>query len=285
MYPLELLRLFPPFPKTNMIFVAMSFDDEFKPRWENVLEPAAKEIIVNDEKLFSHRVDLSDKNDAILTEIVRNISECKLFIADISTVGYLPINATQNKPIRNSNVLYEIGLAHASRLPEEVILLRSDDDQLDFDISGVRVHKYNPNNVKESIELVKKLILSALKSIDDRKRISVENTSKLLDVTMYYLLHIAIQDIAHPTGDNSGGLLRAADHVLAINRMLTLGLLETSFKELTPENVNTHLSDSATYRITPFGRAVLSRVREKNNFSDAITKFLESDEGRKVLAK
>jgi len=123
MYPAELLNLFPPFPKTNMVFVAMSFDPKFKPRWTNVLHPAAAKIAVNKNELFAHRVDLANKNDSLITEIVKNISECRLFIADVSTIGYLPIDGKTNKPIRNSNVLYEVGLAHACRLPENWILI------------------------------------------------------------------------------------------------------------------------------------------------------------------
>ena len=283
MYPAELLNLFPPFPKTNMVFVAMSFDPKFKPRWTNVLHPAAAKIAVNKNELFAHRVDLANKNDSLITEIVKNISECRLFIADVSTIGYLPIDGKTNKPIRNSNVLYEVGLAHACRLPEEVVLLRSDDDQLDFDISGVRVHKYDPDNIEESIELVSNLISQALKSVDDRKRILVENTTKLLDVTMYFLLQQAIKDIPHPSTQTMRDVLSNTERITAINRMLGLGMLEAIFKELTPELFNSPANEAAIYRITPFGNAVLMRVREKNNFNDALCGFIKTEEGKKVF--
>lgn len=128
MYPNELLNLFPAFPRTNMVFVAMSFDDIFFSRWKEFIKPAASKITVGSERLRAHRVDLTRKNDSLITEIVKNISECRLFLADISTIGYLPIDAHKNKPIRNANVLYEVGIAHACRLPEEVILLRSDNE-------------------------------------------------------------------------------------------------------------------------------------------------------------
>lgn len=233
MYPAELLNLFPPFPKTNMVFVAMSFDPKFNSRWDKVLLPAVSRVGANgEEKLFAHRVDLAIKNDSLITEIVKNISECRLFIGDISTIGF---NGNANKPIRNSNVLYEIGIAHACRLPEEVILLRSDDDQLDFDISGVRVHRYDPDNLEDAIELVTNLTSQALKSIDDRKRISVESATKSLDVTMFYLLQESITNIPHPSTNTMGEVLSNTERISAINRLLNLGMFEIEFKEFTPE--------------------------------------------------
>src|SRR5690242_13094536 len=107
MYPAQFFNLFPPFPKTNTCFVAMSFADEMKARWENVLEPG-----IRDAGLAPYRVDIKKISDSILTDILRNIGDGKVVLADVSTV----------KGVRNANVLYEVGLAHATRLPEEVIL-------------------------------------------------------------------------------------------------------------------------------------------------------------------
>jgi len=279
MYPSELLNLFPSYPKTNMVFVAISFDPKFKSRWKEIILPAASKVSVNDEFLFSHRVDLANKNDSLITEIVRNISESRLVIGDVSTVGYLPVNGNTNKPVRNANVLYEVGLAHACRLPEEVILIRSDNDQLDFDISGVRVHRYNPNNIEESMELIVNLMREALRSIDDRKRISVENASKTVDVTMYYLLQESLKNIPHPSTRTMGEVLSNTERVTAINRLLSWGMFETEFKKLTPELFQGPANEIAHYRVTPFGNAVLMNIREKNNFNNAVTDYLKTEEG------
>lgn len=283
MYPAELLNLFPSYPKTNMVFVAMSFDPQFNSRWNKILLPAASKVPVNNEALFSHRIDLANKNDSLITEIVKNISESRLFIGDVSTIGYLPVNGNTNKPVRNANVLYEVGLAHACRLPEEVILIRSDNDQLDFDISGVRVHQYNPDNIEESIETVVNLMLDALKSTDDRKRISVENASKLVDVTMYYLLQESLKSIPHPSTRTMGEVLSNTERVTAINRLLSLGMFETVFKEYTPELFQGPANEIAHYRITPFGNAVLMNIRKKNNFNNAVADYMKTEEGRELL--
>jgi len=81
-----------------------------------------------------------------------------------------------------------VGLAHASRLPEEVILFRSDENELDFDIAGIRVHNYYPNDIDNARTKIKGLIRDALKSIDLHKSIAVQKGLQSLDFPMYALL-------------------------------------------------------------------------------------------------
>src|SRR5512139_2233994 len=63
MYPAEVLALFPPFPRNNRVFVAMSFDDRFQLRFDEVLRPAIEGIEYLGQKLVAHRVDLTIKSD------------------------------------------------------------------------------------------------------------------------------------------------------------------------------------------------------------------------------
>jgi hypothetical protein len=42
--------------------------------------------------------------------------------------------------------MYEIGLAHAVHTAPEVILFRSDNDRLLFDVTHVRVNSYDPDH-------------------------------------------------------------------------------------------------------------------------------------------
>ena len=44
MFPNHYFGLFPPFPRNNRVFVAMSFDEQFKDRWQNVLVPAITSV-------------------------------------------------------------------------------------------------------------------------------------------------------------------------------------------------------------------------------------------------
>jgi hypothetical protein len=75
MYPNEFFSLFPPFPRTNRAFVAMSFDATFGARWERVIRPGIEAVVRNGVPLQPFRVDLSRKSDAILTEILRAVSD------------------------------------------------------------------------------------------------------------------------------------------------------------------------------------------------------------------
>jgi len=60
-----------------------------------------------------------------------------------------------DRAFRNENVLYEVGIAHSSRLPEEVIFFRSDNDKLLVDLANIRINSYDPDgDPKKSKELV-----------------------------------------------------------------------------------------------------------------------------------
>ena len=56
-------------------------------------------------------VDAHVVSDSLLTQILDGIVRCRVFLADVSAIGTLA-----GKPIRDANVLYEVGLAHATRL-------------------------------------------------------------------------------------------------------------------------------------------------------------------------
>src|SRR5512142_302622 len=114
MYPAHFFDLFPPFPRDDRVFVAMSFDPLLEPRWASVIEPG-----VSDAGLKAYRVNASKISDSIVTEIEQGSANARLVLADVSLVG----------STRNANVLYEVGLAHAVRQPQEVLLFRSDSER------------------------------------------------------------------------------------------------------------------------------------------------------------
>jgi len=74
MYPANYFVLFPPFPRENKVFIAMSFDQRFEDRWTRVIGPAIRNIRVNDVPLEPHRVDIRQVSDSILTEILAGIT-------------------------------------------------------------------------------------------------------------------------------------------------------------------------------------------------------------------
>ena len=184
MYPNQYFGLFPPFPRNNNVFVAMNFDDQFNDRWENVLVPAIKSEKVGGIPLAPHRVDAKRISGSILTEILDGISNDQLIVADVTSTDRI-----DDKPVRNGNVMYEVGIAHAIRLPEEVLLFRSDSDRLLFDISNVRVNSYDPD---KDHEVARELVASAIRDALNERELQLQNalkvTARSLDIPSYSVL-------------------------------------------------------------------------------------------------
>jgi hypothetical protein len=118
----------------NQVFVAMSFAERFNKRFENVIKPAIEDAPINGVNLKAYRVDISRSGDSILSEIADGIAHSYLVLADVSTID---VGKYADKPMRNSNVLYEVGMALACRSPEEVLLVRDDKDSMLFDTSTI----------------------------------------------------------------------------------------------------------------------------------------------------
>src|SRR5690349_11432120 len=129
MYPHTFLSLFPPFPRNDNVFVAMSFDKSLKLRFEAVIQPAIEKA-----GLKAIVVRKSTISDSILTEILSGISDSRLVLVDLTG----PAGSGKTSP----NVMYEMGIAHAVRQPAEVILFRSDTGDIPFDMTNVRVNQY-----------------------------------------------------------------------------------------------------------------------------------------------
>src|SRR5258707_10872964 len=106
MYPANYFGLFPPFPRRDTVFVAMSFDPQFDKRWAEVIAPGVRNVRVNDSRLEPVRVDARQISESILTEILSGVSTSRLFLADITTLEHIG-----NRAVRNGNVMYEVGIA------------------------------------------------------------------------------------------------------------------------------------------------------------------------------
>jgi len=270
MYPNTFFGLFPPFPRNFKAFVAMSFDSRFDDRWKNVISPAISQILVNDIPLQPHRVDLTSASDSILTEILDHIARCHVFVADITALEQL-----NNRAIRNQNVFYEIGLAHATRLPEEVILFRSDDFNLAFDISNVRVHNYDPDgNPEEARKLVYNKVVKSLRELDLKRNLAIRQAAERIDYESWWVLMEAVWQggVISPPRQTFGQALSAGARLDAIKRLLDLGAIQTEFMKVTNETFSTELDTSAVkfvrYVASPFGSILLKYIYENMGFTD-----------------
>lgn len=281
MYPADYFSLFPAFPRKNQIFVAMSFADRFNHRWKNVIVPAIKRSKVNNEKLKEHRVDIRTVSDSVLTDILTGISQSKLVLADITTIGKIGDDA-----IRNANVLYEVGLAHAVRLPEEVLLFRSDNDPLIFDVANIRVNSYDPDGKpKESKDIVVERIVSAFTEIDLKKQLAVKRAAETLDYPSWWALVEALHQggISHPEQRTMGQILGSFAQSQAISRLLEMGALRTQYQKVTPELIEANSEDRSgsaymRYQCTEFGKALLEHgANQAGIFEPEMIKHFEEN--------
>lgn len=259
MYPANYFSLFPAFPREDKIFVAMSFDPRFQIRWETVISPAIRKVEINGTPLQPHRVDTRQVGDSILTEILNGISNDRLIFCDLTSMG-----EHDGRPVRNGNVMYELGLAHAVRLPEEVLIFRSDSNSLLFDMANIRVNSYSPEDDSSSAqEQIVYSIVEAFKEIELKRHLAVKSASEALDFTCWKTLLEAHNNkgIQHFETRTMGQALGNAASNSSITRLLEMGALTTRYQKISIEHLNETLADSEEqllrYFPTPFGSAIL----------------------------
>jgi len=235
----------------------MSFDENFQQRWNEVIRPAVSEIELDGVSLEPVRVDVRRISDSIVTEILQGIAHHLVVFADVTTIGYVG-----DKPIRNANVLYEVGIAHAIRLPEEVILFRSDEDQLIFDITNVRVNSYDPDTDPSTArELVIDSITDALNEVDLKRHLSVRRAAESLDYPSWMVLAKAQHGcVTYSVMRTMRQAIGSASCARAIERLLDLGALKTEYLQVTPELLKSAGGKLAKnilgHHTTPFGSAI-----------------------------
>src|SRR5262249_31767470 len=135
--------------------------------------------------------------------------------ADITSLGEL-----DEAVVRNGNVMYEVGLANAVRLPEEVLLFRSDQDRLLFDVQGIRVTRYDPDNDPAGATTqVAQALVNALMEVKEVRHRSVQRMVSSLDADAFLLLQAASDGIVkHPAASSIAQALDAIGVRTAIGR-------------------------------------------------------------------
>jgi hypothetical protein len=278
MYPVQVLALFPPFPRENKVFVAMSFDPRFDAGWNNVIKPGITAISINDEPLEAYRVDVRQVSDSIMTDILQGMSRCRLILADITMLG-----KRDNYTIRNGNVMYKVGLAHAARQPEEVLLFRSDNEPLLFDVASIRVNSYDPDRDTEaSTRLISHAVYGALREIDLKKSLEVQRAVESLGYDGFMLLMEVSPGLSHPAVRTMGEVLGFANKRITISRLLDAGMISTKLPQFAPETFSQIAQDQPmeqffAYELTPFGEAVRETAAARLGFTrEAATAWNEA---------
>jgi hypothetical protein len=104
------------------VFIAMPFEaSHSEDIWKRIQAVCARQ------QLEPHRADTSVYPRAIIVDILEELERAQIIIADLTGL--------------NSNVLYELGIAHARC--ESVVLLARRDERLPFDLASLRCHVYD----------------------------------------------------------------------------------------------------------------------------------------------
>lgn len=227
----------------NEVFVAMSFADEFRGVWQDIIQPAVEQDLAAS-GLKARRVDVGRISGSIITEIMDGIAHAKIVLGEISTMS----NGS-----RNANVLYEVGLAHALRQPEEVVLIRKDDDRLNFDVAPIRVHRYSPEEIAGSRILIADTIRDCLREVDLTKGLKVEQAVESLDdacLSLIEQLHTGPWFSLNQE-QTMEQVLTGIPKRLAVFKMLELGIVRSRAA------MEQH---RYAYHWTPFGKAVIAKL-------------------------
>ena len=261
MYPRHFFDRFPPYPRSQRVFVAMSFDPRLEARWNTVIGPAIAEVSVDGKVLAPHRVDSRSVSDSILTEILSGVGSSLLIFGDVTSLDTL-----NGVPLRNPNVFYEIGIAHAMRLPEEVLLFRSDDGPLLFDVANIRVNQYDPDtDPGKARAQISGAVSAAVREINLTRSLVVGSYAARLDSQSWIALLLAQNQgyLEHPVVRTLGQAVIGRAREAAITSLLELGLIETMYGVTGPDLVKTikeggtPLEQVFRYQMTNLGRAVL----------------------------
>ncbi|MGV1907475.1 hypothetical protein [Agrobacterium cavarae] len=125
----------------NLVFVLTPFHPSEQPTYAAIVEALTG---------FGIRVIRGDEENAtgdILSHIIRQMLSARLVIANVNS--------------RNSNVMYELGIAHA--LGKDVVMIANSDSDLPFDINSRRILFYSDHS-----ELVAKLRYELARKIFDK---------------------------------------------------------------------------------------------------------------------
>lgn len=211
MYPKKFWNEFRLKKYFDEIFVGMWFDEKnVRQRFNNIISKAIEQA-----GLKTRFLKEIITGDSIPIDIMKGIIECRLVLFEIS-----PVISVEGKVVRNENAMYELGLAHTWRNPEEVIIIRDDDGGLPFNIQSMGVVKYNIEDIASSIEQIKNTILFRLNQVEKIQESAVRKAAESLNIQAYNLLVASKGKIFHDA------ILKDTDKILAIPLLLNLGLVE-----------------------------------------------------------
>jgi hypothetical protein len=244
MHPNAFLRTYWRLELRPQVFVAMTFSESYLPRYTRVIEPAVRRLAVNGLTLSAYRVDDSQTGDSVLTDILDGVAHSQFVLADVSVIGR---DSVTGVPYRNANVLYEVGLALACRLPEEVLLIRDDREKFLFDVSTVPHLTVDFTDETTAQQTLADALADRLKAQayarDARVRLALAG---LTNSEIALLAELVKEQADGARGWNPGGtVLSVYEH--ATSRLLDKGVIKV---------VGVFEGGVPGYALTPLGRQV-----------------------------
>lgn len=223
----------------SLVFVGMPFETKFQSRWGNVINPG-----IRDAGFTPYRVDTKIINDSIIMDILKGINTAKALLFDISK---------GKGGFRNGNVMYELGLAHAQRAPDAIIVLRDDDDRLLFDLAPYRVKEFSSIVESDMRNEISSLISEVVRTIDMTKEKIAEETIRLLDISSLQMVGSFIKDswVMPNIGTVHWGSIPPEDYRPTVRRLLELGLIKYIEED----------EHGSVYSLTNLGKVVRNLIK------------------------
>lgn len=231
------------------VFVIMSFAPEFAQRWQEVIEPT----ISDDLELTPNRVDYNLSGQSVVHDILDGIAHARLIIADITSMRMSDEHG-KAWPQRNGNVMWELGIAHVMRLPDEVIMVRSDDDRSIFDLTQFRAFQYDPSDVPAARDVLLQLARDRLKTVD---RSRSDHVRACVDTLHPHALLFLLDEV--PETGCPFSIEATAGKALVVPRLFELGILRSATFDLRKTETGATEID-IKYAVTPFGQDVLKAI-------------------------
>jgi hypothetical protein len=251
MHPNAFLTTFWRADVVDRVFVAMSFDPRFNARYSDVIQPAIESEPISGFTLVAQRVDNSKTGDSILTEIVSGIAHARLVLADVSVIDE---GRYTQVPIRNANVMYEVGIALACRAPSDVLLVRDDSKPLLFDLSTIPTIQVDFQDIAAATTLLRKAIADRLQEstllADARVRIAAQS------LTQYELNVLEALSTVVPGQARDLSMAGKGQPSIPTERGLA-GLLAKGYVRAVGKNTE---SGGLFYQLTPVGSALAKSV-------------------------
>jgi hypothetical protein len=149
--------------------------------------------------------------------------------------------------------MYEVGLAHAVRQSTEILLIRTDNEPINFDVAHINIHNYDPEDIEATRLKISDLATDLIKQIDQEKSLMVTKAIDGLDSdSIHYIQEYGVHGpFLGPEPKTMGEQLISITNKAALARLQHLGIVKCYMQPGTT---------TPAYRLTNFGMTVAKKL-------------------------